>query len=90
MSGRTRAREISRIEPKAELITVAELADWLRIGRVSARNLITSGQVEAAYVGKVLRINRASVDRLLDTPAGEPQREPWRDDPARGQSAGGH
>ena len=52
--------EIIRCEP-SEVITVAELAKMLRIGRNSAYNLVNNGLVRSVRVGSQIRISRASV-----------------------------
>jgi len=53
--------------PKSEprLMTVAELADYLRISRASVYRLVRSRQVPVSSVGRQLRFRRDSIDRWL-------------------------
>jgi excisionase family DNA binding protein len=52
-----------RSEP--ELMTVAEVAEYLRISRASVYRLVRSRQVPVSNVGRQLRFRRDSLDRWL-------------------------
>jgi excisionase family DNA binding protein len=52
-----------RSEPK--LMTVAEVAEYLRISRASVYRLVRSRQVPVSSVGRQLRFRRDSIDRWL-------------------------
>lgn len=47
-------------------LTVAEVADELRVSTMTVYRLIKSEQLPATRVGKSLRIRRNDVDRYLD------------------------
>jgi excisionase family DNA binding protein len=48
-----------------ELLTVQELAHYLRVSLKTAYQLVSGGEIPAAKVGGQWRIRRAEVDRLL-------------------------
>ncbi len=50
-----------------DLLTVDEVAEYLRIKATTVRDLIKRGELPAARVGRVYRIKRADVEKLLDT-----------------------
>jgi excisionase family DNA binding protein len=50
-------------EPK--LMTVAEVAEYLRISRASVYRLVRSRQLPVSNVGRQLRFRRDSIDRWL-------------------------
>jgi excisionase family DNA binding protein len=50
-------------EPK--LMTVAEVAEYLRISRASVYRLVRSRQLPVSSVGRQLRFRRDSIDRWL-------------------------
>ena len=52
------------------LLTVDEVAEYLRIKDTTVRELIKRGELPAARVGKAYRIKRTDVEKLLDTEAG--------------------
>jgi len=52
-----------------DLLTVDEVADYLRIKSTTVRDLIKRGELPAARVGRVYRIRRADVEKLLSTEA---------------------
>jgi excisionase family DNA binding protein len=55
-----------------ELLTLGELAVYLRVSRTTAYQLVTTGKVPAVKVGGQWRIPRAELDRQLSgttTPA---------------------
>lgn len=47
------------------ILTVKELAEYLRIGRDSAYGLVRSGQIRSVRIGRQIRIPRAAVDAYL-------------------------
>lgn len=47
------------------ILTVKELAEYLRIGRDSAYGLVRSGQIRSVRIGRQIRIPRAAVDVYL-------------------------
>ena len=52
-----------RSDPK--LMTVVEVAEYLRISRASVYRLVRSRQVPVSSVGRQLRFRRDSIDRWL-------------------------
>ena len=47
-------------------LTVAEVADLLRVSNMTVYRLINAGELPAARVGKSYRIASADIDRYLD------------------------
>jgi excisionase family DNA binding protein len=56
-----------------DVLTVAEVARLLRIGRNTAYELVRNGDLYAARIGNCLRIPKLSIERYL---VGEPQINP--------------
>lgn len=52
-------------ERYADVITVKELCEMLKIGKNTAYDLIHSGQIESVYVKRQIRIAKASVIQFL-------------------------
>jgi len=50
---------------ETKLMTVAEVAEYLRISRASVYRLVRSRQVPVSTVGRQLRFRRGSIDRWL-------------------------
>jgi len=50
-----------------DLLTVDEVAEYLRIKATTVRELIKRGELPAAKVGRVYRIKRTDVETLLST-----------------------
>ncbi|HEX2850027.1 MAG TPA: helix-turn-helix domain-containing protein [Acidimicrobiales bacterium] len=50
---------------RAEFLTVAEVADMLRVSNMTVYRLINAGQLRALRVGKSYRITEEDVDRYL-------------------------
>jgi excisionase family DNA binding protein len=50
-----------------DLLTVDEVAEYLRVKATTVRELIKRGELPAARIGKAYRIKRADVENLLDT-----------------------
>lgn len=53
--------------PEAPLMTVAEVADVLRVSNMTVYRLIKSGDLGAIRVGKNYRIRRADLHSYLET-----------------------
>jgi excisionase family DNA binding protein len=62
---------VTKTAERPELLTLNELADYLRIGRRTAWQLVTDGTVPAVKVGGQWRILRAEVDAQLGRRAPE-------------------
>ena len=72
----------------AEFVTVAEVADRLRVTERFIRRLIASGELEAVKIGsRVIRIRSAEMDALLS-----PVHRTWKgattSQPARHEASG--
>ena len=52
-------------ESESRFVTVAEVADQLRVSNMTVYRLIQSGQVAAVRVGRSYRIREAEIDRYL-------------------------
>ena len=50
---------------EAQLLTVGEVADLMRVSNMTVYRLIKAGQLGAIRVGKNYRIRRKDVDRYL-------------------------
>jgi len=50
-----------------DLLTVDEVAEYLRVKATTVRELIKRGELPAAKVGRVYRIKRTDVETLLST-----------------------
>ena len=53
------------LRSESKLMTVAELAEYLRISRASVYRLVRSRQVPVSNVGRQLRFRRDSIDGWL-------------------------
>lgn len=51
--------------PNSETLTVAELAEYLHLHPLTARNLIRKGELPAYKVSREWRIDRAELDRWI-------------------------
>jgi excisionase family DNA binding protein len=49
-----------------EWISVAEVQEILGIGRTKAYELVATGEIKAARVGRAVRVNRAAVDAYIE------------------------
>lgn len=49
-----------------EFLTVAEVAEWLKLNQQTVRNWIDQGSLPAVRVGRRVRIKRSDLDRVLD------------------------
>ena len=58
----------------AELLTVAEIADILRVTPITVRRFIASGRLPAVRVGKAVRVRKEAVEQLLTPIAVQPTR----------------
>jgi excisionase family DNA binding protein len=48
------------------LLTVAEVAEWLKLNQQTIRNWIDAGSLPAVRVGRSVRIKRSDLDRIVD------------------------
>jgi len=76
-------------------LTVAEVADWLKLNQQTVRNWIDQGSLPAVRVGRRVRIKRSDLDRILaegyqggSVSAAAPDRGPSADDFWSGQPVG--
>ena len=51
---------------RAPFLTVAEVAEILRVSNMTVYRLINAGQLPAVRVGKSYRLTEADVDRFLE------------------------
>ena len=49
----------------ADVVTVTELAEMLRIGRNSAYDLVNNGYIQSVKVGTQIRIPKSSIIKFL-------------------------
>ena len=57
---------MNRSEPEEEFLTVAEVAEMLKLNQQTVRNWIDQGSLPALRVGRRVRIKRSDFDRILD------------------------
>jgi len=46
-------------------LTIGELADYLRVGRTTANNLVANGEIPSFRIGRMRRVMRAAADHWL-------------------------
>ena len=56
---------LNRDQVEEEYVTVAEVAELLRLNQQTVRNWIDQGSLPAIRVGRRVRIKRSDLDRLL-------------------------
>jgi excisionase family DNA binding protein len=54
-----------RPTPEREWLTYAEAGEMVGLSRVTLWKLVSAGEVEAARVGRAVRINRESLDAYM-------------------------
>lgn len=59
----------------AELLTVAEVAELLRVSTMTVYRLIRSGDLPAVRVGRNYRVRRGDLDTYLEEQVVEPQQQ---------------
>jgi len=57
---------MNRSEPEEEFLTVAEVAEMLKLNQQTVRNWIDQGSLPAFRVGRRVRIKRSDFDRILE------------------------
>ena len=61
------------MDPSDRLLTVAEVAEALRVSTMTIYRMVKSGQLPATRVGRSYRFRRADVQRYLEKGKVEPQ-----------------
>jgi excisionase family DNA binding protein len=57
-----------------EFLTVAEVAELLKLNQQTVRNWIDQGYLPAVRVGRRVRVRRSDLDQLLEKGSTQPQR----------------
>ncbi|HWD76410.1 MAG TPA: helix-turn-helix domain-containing protein [Solirubrobacteraceae bacterium] len=57
---------MNRSDPEEEFLTVAEVAETLKLNQQTVRNWIDQGSLPALRVGRRVRIKRSDFQRILD------------------------
>jgi excisionase family DNA binding protein len=57
---------LSHTNPEEEYLTVAEVAETLKLNQQTVRNWIDQGSLPALRVGRRVRIKRSDFERILD------------------------
>ena len=57
--------------PVSDLLTVEEVAQYLRVSIYTVREMIKAGKLPGVKIGKAYRVKRADVEKLVDTEAQE-------------------
>ncbi len=58
-----------------QLLTVAEVADLLRVSTMTVYRLIRSGDLPAVRVGRNYRVRRADLDEYLEQQVVQPEQQ---------------
>ncbi len=66
MSDSGRSKSGAKPVARTAFITVAEVADMLRVSNMTVYRLINSGALPAVRVGRSYRLTEADVDRYLE------------------------
>jgi excisionase family DNA binding protein len=56
---------MNSVEPEESFLTVAEVADMLKLNQQTVRNWIDQGSLPALRVGRRVRIKRSDFERVL-------------------------
>jgi excisionase family DNA binding protein len=56
---------------EARFLTVAEVADTMRVSRMTVYRLVHSGELPAIRFGRSFRVPEAAVQRALSTPVAD-------------------
>ncbi len=59
--------------PEHELLTVREVAEYLRLSEYTVREMIKAKQITGAKFGRAYRIRKSEVDRVLKEREQRPQ-----------------
>ena len=62
----------------SQLLTVVEVAEWLRVEPPYVYRLASSGELLRVYVGRYVRIPASSVEAYIDAHTVEPVKPPVR------------
>jgi excisionase family DNA binding protein len=57
---------MNRNDPEEEFLTVAEVAETLKLNQQTVRNWIDQGSLPAVRVGRRVRIKRSDFERILE------------------------
>ncbi|HWE13336.1 MAG TPA: helix-turn-helix domain-containing protein [Solirubrobacteraceae bacterium] len=57
---------MNRSDPEEEFLTVAEVAETLKLNQQTVRNWIDQGSLPALRVGRRVRIKRSDFERILE------------------------
>jgi excisionase family DNA binding protein len=57
---------VNRTDPEEEYLTVAEVAETLKLNQQTVRNWIDQGSLPALRVGRRVRIKRSDFERILE------------------------
>ena len=63
---------VSGVNPEREWLTYAEAGQLVGLSRVTLWKLVSAGEVEAARVGRAVRINRESLTAYMKRSAATP------------------
>ena len=85
---------MSHTDPEASYLTVAEVAETLKLNQQTVRNWIDQGSLPALRVGRRVRIKRSDFERILEEsysgnkPGGSTEGAPSADDFWGGEPVG--
>lgn len=61
------------MDGEKEYMKVAEMAEFLQIGRSRAYELVGSGEIPSVRIGRSVRVSRSKLERWLETQCQEPE-----------------
>jgi excisionase family DNA binding protein len=66
-------RKTERTAPQGDLLTVAQVAAYLQLNRLTVYRYIREGRLEAVRIGRTIRVRRADVQRFLEAQRAVPK-----------------
>lgn len=72
------ARKTERPTPEGDLLTVAQVAAYLQLNRLTVYRYIRGGRLEAVRMGRTIRVRWADVQRFLEAQRVVPRAAPPR------------
>lgn len=62
-----KVKEIMASEEKGKFLTVAEVAEIMRVSKMTVYRLVHSGELPAVRVGRSFRVNETAVNEYLES-----------------------
>lgn len=62
--------DLYNAEPSSPLMTIAEMADYLEIGKNRAYNLLRTGTIKGFRIGNSWKVTKEAIDLFIRTESG--------------------